>query len=287
MRAVIVGAAGLVGRSLARCFPEATRLSRSDLDIGDSDAVDRFDWSGYDVLINAAAYTAVDAAELPAGRAAAWRSNHTGAASLADMAAQHGLLMVHLSTDYVLSGRTPGPQTEDAPVRPLNEYGRSKAAGDSEVARAPKHYLIRTSWVVGEGENFVRKMLRLAHAGERPTIVEDQIGRLTFADDLCAAIRKLIDGRADFGTYNVTNSGEPTSWAEIARNVFVAAGRRAADVSGRTTQEFLAEFPEKAERPLNSVLDLTKAEKAGINLPDWEPRLKEYVQHELFYVAPA
>jgi dTDP-4-dehydrorhamnose reductase len=278
MRVVIVGAAGLVGRSLARCFPEATRLSRADLDIGDKDAVDRFDWSGHDVLINAAAYTAVDAAQSPAGRAAAWRSNHGGAANLARMAVRHGLLMVHLSTDYVLAGRTSEPQTEDAPVCPLNVYGRSKAAGDAEVARVPEHYLIRTSWVVGEGDNFVRKMLRLAHAGERPTIVEDQIGRLTFADDLCDAIWDLIDGRADFGTYNVTNSGEPTSWAAIARKVFVAAGRRADDVSGRTTREFLAEFPEKAERPLNSVLDLTKIEKAGIFLPDWEARLKDYVE---------
>ncbi|TWF80305.1 dTDP-4-dehydrorhamnose reductase [Pseudonocardia hierapolitana] len=278
---MIVGAAGRVGSSLARSFPEATCLKRGDLDVGDPCTVARFGWSRDDVVLNAAGYTDVDAAQSRAGSAAAWRTNHVGAANLAQAAIRHRFVLLHLSTDYVFSGRTTGAISEDAPVDPLNVYGESKAAGDSEVARTPRHYIVRTSWVVGEGENFVRRMLRLAHAGQRPTIVDDQFGRLTFADDLCAAIRHLVVHRPAFGTYNVTNDGTPATWAAIARKVFIAAGRRDEDVSGRTTREFLAEFPKKAERPLNSVLDLGKARGVGIELHDWEPRLKEYLEREL------
>jgi dTDP-4-dehydrorhamnose 3,5-epimerase len=138
---------------------------------------------------------------------------------------------------------------------------------------------VRTTWVVGDGANFVRTMLGLAARGVCPAVVDDQIGRPTFAADLAAGIVALLDAPA--GVYHVTNTGEPTSWAEVARATFALAGRDPGDVTGTTTAAYFADKPQAARRPLNSVLDLTKAAAAGVVLPVWRDSLATHVKEEL------
>jgi dTDP-4-dehydrorhamnose reductase len=275
VRVLVLGAGGQVGRAVAAALPSATALGRGELDIA---APAGLDWSRFDVVVNAAAYTDVDGAETADGRVAAWRANATGPAALARAAAAHDLTLVHLSSEYVFDGRAAAPYTEDDPVAPLSAYGASKAAGDLAVGGLERHYLVRPTWVAGDGRNFVRTMLGLAERGVSPTVVADQIGRPTFATDIAAAIVHLLESRAPYGTYHVTGGGEPASWADVARAVFTAAGHDAARVSDSTTAEYFAGKPDAAARPLNSVLDCTKAAKTGVELPDWRTRLPSYVQ---------
>lgn len=280
MRVAVLGTGGQVGRAVARRLPSATTFRHADLDIADADAVTDVDWSRFDTIVNAAAYTAVDAAESAAGRAAAWRTNATGVAHLARVANRAGATLVHLSSEYVFDGRATGEITEDAALCPLSAYGASKAAGDVAATLAERHYLVRTTWVIGDGHNFVRTMLGLAAKGVSPTVVADQIGRPTFADDLAEAIVHLVRSAAPYGTYHVTNSGEPASWADVARAVFALAERPSSAVRDTTTAAYFADKPEAAVRPPNSVLSLAKAEAAGVAMPAWDDSLATYVEKE-------
>jgi len=279
VKITILGAGGQLGRALAALLPDAVALHRNDLDVTDAAAVAAHDWSGLDVLINAAAYTAVDTAETTEGRVAAWAANATAVAHLAAAANAHGMTLVHVSSEYVFEGTTVGPILEDAPLCPLGAYGASKAAGEIAASLAARHLVVRTTWVVGDGANFVRTMLGLAARGLSPTVVDDQIGRPTFAADLAAGIVALLDAPA--GVYHLTNTGEPASWAEVARATFALTGRDPADVTGTTTAAYFADKPQAARRPLNSVLDLTKAAAAGVALPAWRDSLAAYAKEEL------
>ncbi|TWF77393.1 dTDP-4-dehydrorhamnose reductase [Pseudonocardia hierapolitana] len=277
MRVLVLGAGGQVGRALVAALPDATALRRSDLDIADA-ASASIDWAAYDTIVNAAAFTDVDGAETVEGRAAAWRTNAAGPSALAAICHRTGSTLVHLSTEYVFDGRSAQPYPENAPVAPLSVYGASKAAGDIAVHTHPRHYVVRPSWVVGDGHNFVRTMLRLAEKGVEPSVVADQIGRLTFATDLAAAIVHLVASGAPYGSYHVTGGGEPASWADVARATFALAGHGDLRVTDTTTAEYFADKPHAARRPLNSVLDLSRAAAAGVELPDWRERLADYVR---------
>ncbi|WP_255621441.1 dTDP-4-dehydrorhamnose reductase [Pseudonocardia sp. DSM 110487] len=277
MRVLVLGAGGQVGRALAAALPDATALRRLDLDIADA-ADASIDWAAYDTIVNAAAFTDVDGAETVEGRAAAWRANATGPAALAAICRRTGSTLVHLSTEYVFDGRSALPYPEDAPVCPLSAYGASKAAGDLAVQGVERHYLVRPSWVVGDGHNFVRTMLRLAGKGVEPSVVADQVGRPTFATELACAIVHLVTSGAPYGTYHVTGGGEPASWADVARATFALAGHGDLRVTDTTTAEYFADKPHAARRPRNSVLDLSKAAAAGVELTDWRERLAEYVR---------
>jgi dTDP-4-dehydrorhamnose 3,5-epimerase len=277
-RTLILGAGGQLGRALAVAFPGAHAVTRAELDITDAEQVTSWPWADYDVVLNAAAYTQVDAAETPAGRADAWVANAQAPATLARIASDHRITLVHYSTDYVFDGETEeeGGYDEESPFAPLGSYGASKAAGDLALAAAPRHYLLRTSWVVGEGNNFVRTMARLAKNGVSPKVVDDQVGRLTFTDDLAAATRHLLATHAPYGTYNVTNSGPALTWADIARDVLAARGRERADVTGVTTAEYTA-GRETAPRPRSSLLDLRKLEATGFSTPSVSDALADYL----------
>lgn len=266
-----------MGRALVAALPDATALRHSDLDIADA-ASASIDWAAYDTIVNAAAFTDVDGAETVEGCAAAWRANAAGPSALAAMCHRTGSTLVHLSTEYVFDGRSALPYPENAAVAPLSVYGSSKAAGDLAVRTVERHYLVRPSWVVGDGRNFVRTMLRLAEKGVEPSVVADQIGRLTFATDLAAAIVHLVASGAPYGSYHVTGGGEPASWADVARATFALAGHGDLRVTDTTTAEYFADKPHAARRPLNSVLDLSRAAAAGVELPDWRERLAEYVR---------
>ena len=165
---------------------------------------------------------------------------------------------------------------EDEPFAPLGVYGQSKAAGDLSVTALPRHYLVRTSWVVGDGNNFVKTMARLADAGVEPQVIDDQIGRLTFADDLAAGIVHLVDSGAPFGTYNLSSDGPAQSWADIAEAVFVARGRERSAVTRVSTEQYGA-GKEMAPRPRHSVLDLAKIKTVGFTPPNGPTELDAYL----------
>jgi dTDP-4-dehydrorhamnose 3,5-epimerase len=274
---VLLGAGGQVGRALRQEFPDAVALDRAALDVSDADAVRRYDWRGVDVVLNAAAYTQVDAAEDPANLAAVRAANVDAVGHLAEAARHAGCTLVHLSSEYVFDGTHPGPIPEDLPASPLSVYGQSKADGDRLAAGVERHYLVRTTWVVGDGQNFVRTMATLADRGVRPTVVEDQIGRPTFTADLAAGIRHLVAVGAPFGTYNLTCGGEPASWAEVAATVYEALGHGRDEIGRVGTAEYFADKPGAARRPLNSVLDLAKITATGFRPRDWRAALPGYL----------
>lgn len=276
-KTLVVGASGQLGLAFQAIFPDAECVGRDELDLSSPDVFTARRWRDYGVILNAAAYTAVDAAETPDGRRDAWRANATGVANLAKIATENNLTLVHISSDYVFDG-TNNLHTENEAYSPINVYGQSKAAGDIAAALAPRHYIARTSWVIGEGKNFVRTMQSLAERGIKPNVVNDQIGRLTFTTDLAAGIKHLLDTNAPFGTYNITNDGESVSWADITKVIYDHCGKSANDVTPVTTKEYYAGKGMIAPRPLQSTLDLTKIKATGFNPRDWKQALQEYLE---------
>ncbi|MCV7175813.1 bifunctional dTDP-4-dehydrorhamnose 3,5-epimerase family protein/NAD(P)-dependent oxidoreductase [Mycolicibacterium sphagni] len=281
---LVVGANGQLGRALRKSYDGVSHVEFVDLpefDLTSADFASARPWREYSTIINAAAYTAVDVAETAEGRVAAWAANVTGVANLARVALAHRLTVVHVSTDYVFDGTATRPYREDDPLAPLGVYGQTKAAGDQVVATVGRHYILRTSWVIGEGRNFVRTMLSLAERGIDPSVVDDQFGRLTFTTELARAIRHLIETRAPYGTYNVTGSGPVTSWADVARHTFELAGHDPDRVSGVSTAEYFASATNPVSpRPASGVLDLTKIESTGFVPAVSGESLENYVRLE-------
>ena len=280
-RPLVLGAGGQLGRALLAAFPDALGVdlpgtgAESSLDVTDPAAVAAWPWREHDVILNAAAYTAVDAAETPEGRRMAWRVNAAAPATLARVADQHGLTLVHFSSEYVFDG-TAAVHTEDEPLSPLGVYAQTKAAGDLAAATARRHLVLRTSWLIGDGGNFVRTMARLAADGVSPSVVDDQTGRLTFATDLAAATHHLLATDAPSGTYQVSNAGPAMSWADVAEEVFARCGRERTDVRRVSTQEYAA-GKQLAPRPAHSLLDLAKLTAAGVTMPDARDALDAYL----------
>lgn len=275
----IVGANGQLGTALRAQYPGARFADVSELDITNKESVANFDWTGIDTILNAAAFTNVDGAETDEGRVAAWKVNASAVANLVRACQAHDMTLVHISSDYVFDG-TADPHTETESFSPLSVYGQSKAAGDIAVSLLQAHYILRTTWVIGEGKNFVRTMLGLAERGISPTVVADQIGRLTFTSELVRAIDHLLGTQAPYGTYNATNSGELASWAEITRTIFSLAGYTDLTVTDTTTAEYFAGKEGIAPRPLGSNMDLTKLQSTGFKSRDWRDELAAYIAKE-------
>ncbi len=275
-RILILGAGGQLGKALRECFPQALAADRTALDITSEQSVRQFDWSTVDIIINAAAYTNVDGAQTAEGREAAWKTNGTAVGYLAAAAHDQDKILVHISSEYVFDG-TKSPHAEDEAFTPLGVYAQSKAAGDIAAATTPKHYILRTSWVIGDGNNFVRTMIGLAGRDISPSVVADQIGRLTFTTTLTAAIQHLLDTAAPYGTYNVSDDGDPVSWADVTRAIFTELGRDDLTVTDTATAEYFAGKPDVSPRPLRSTMDLTKIKATGLTLPDWRADLHIYI----------
>lgn len=273
---LIVGAYGQLGKALNAKFPGARAVDRDTFDMTDWDMIENYDWSGIKYILNAAAYTNVDEAETPEGRVATWKINATGPGYLAKVASLHDITLVHVSTDYVFDGtKTPHLESED--YSPLGVYGQSKAAGDIAVSITPKHYILRIQALIGEGHNFVGIMTGLAEKNINPSVVEDQITRLTFTPTLVDGIHHLLTTNAPYGIYNLTNDGEPSSWADIARMVFERIGRQDITVTGVTTAEYFKSKPHVSPRPLTSYFDLAKIKAAGFTPTDWREELNAYI----------
>lgn len=278
-RILITGANGQLGKALKEHFVGASSKTSQELDITNQQSLDTINWTSYDIVINAAAYTKVDQAETPEGRIKAWKVNVGGTSNLAKIALKHNLTLVHYSSDYVFDGRIES-HLENEDLSPLGVYGQTKAAGDCIASLLPKHYVIRTSWVIGDGNNFVRTMLGLAQRGISPSVVNDQIGRLSFTKDLALATDYLLSSSADVGVYNASNDGEPSSWADITRTIFELANLKNLYVSEVSTEDYFKDKQGSSPRPLNSTLDLSKLKNTGFNPKDWKQALKDYIKQE-------
>ncbi len=271
MRVVVLGARGMLGTDLVAEFADHDVAAHgSEVDIRDADAVARA-IGGADLVLNAAAYTGVDAAEDDETTATA--VNGTGAGIAAAAAHATGARFVQYSTDYVFDGSAREPYAEDAPLAPIGAYGRSKAAGEAAVRSAhPGAWIVRTAWLYGAyGACFPRTMLRLAAERDTVSVVTDQIGQPTWTRDVARATRRLADADAPAGVFHATASGR-ASWFEFARAVFDEAGLDPA----RVLPTDGAAFPRRAPRPAFSVLGHDAWAAAGLPEPqDWRAALAE------------
>jgi dTDP-4-dehydrorhamnose reductase len=270
---MVTGAGGQLGHDLLRCLQgePVAGLTRADLDLTDTDAIVRaLDVFDPEVVVNAAAYTAVDAAE--SDEASARAGNTTAAANLARACADRGVRLVHVSTDYVFAGDARTPYEVDSPTGPRSVYGRTKLEGERlVVAAAPDAYVVRTAWVYGAaGANFVKTMVHLE--AQRPTIavVDDQRGSPTWSADLARGLVALARLGPTPGIYHCTGGGE-TTWYGLARAVFEELGADPDRVRPTTSDE----FPRPAPRPTYSVLSNSVWEAAGLApLPEWRSALR-------------
>ena len=281
-RWLVTGAAGQLGHDMTELLVTegavCTALNRTDLDIANGPAVAAAVAAAKpDVVVNCAAWTAVDAAQAHEDEALA--INGEGAAHVAAACAAVGATLVHVSTDYVFDGHAAVPYAEDAPTEPRSAYGRTKLAGERAVLAAlpANAYLVRTAWLYGaHGKNFVHTMLRLARNGISPGVVDDQRGQPTWSHDVARQIRGLVAAGAPAGIYHATSSGE-TTWFGLAREIFKlyaesAPSEDAASLAPRPIST--AEYPLPAPRPAYSVLAHDAWHKAGIEpIGDWREAL--------------
>lgn len=271
MQWLVTGARGMLGQDLVAQLrgrgDDVTALDRAELDVTDLAAVLEA-VGGHDVVVNCAAWTAVDDAE--AQEAAAFTVNAVGAANLARGAARHGARMVQVSTDYVFDGVATTPYAADAPVLPRSAYGRTKAAGEWAVrAEAPDHLVVRTAWLYGAGGAcFPKTIARVARERGGLDVVDDQVGQPTWTADLSDLIVRLVVAQAPAGTYHGTSSGS-TSWHGFAQAVVTAAGLDPDIVKPTTSEGYVRPAP----RPAYSVLGHDSLSAAHVEpIGDWADR---------------
>ena len=290
LRFLVTGQRGQLVTALAERAPEGIdvlTLGRPELDLADHASIaDAFDGEAADIVINAAAYTAVDKAESEPDLA--MRVNGAGAGLVADRARELGAPVIQISTDYVFDGALDRPYREEDATAPLGAYGRSKLAGEeAAMAANPRCAILRTAWVYSPfGANFVKTMLRLGETREEMRVVADQRGgptnALDMADAIFAIALKMLaqPGPEDYGVFHLTGQGEAT-WAEFAGAIFTHAqafGRKPVRVTPIAT----ADYPTPARRPANSRLDGARLERVyGVRLPPWRESLGPVVERLL------
>jgi dTDP-4-dehydrorhamnose reductase len=283
----VIGRNGQLGWELARQGNSRglnmLALGSTDLDITRPEAFAACLQPGtVQLVINAAAYTAVDLAEIEKQRA--FEVNCDGPAHLAGFCARNAIPFIHISTDYVFDGSKTGAYREVDPVSPLGVYAQSKAAGEDEVRRnSPKHLIVRTAWLYGvHGQNFVKTMLRLRREQKTIKVVTDQTGCPTYAADLARAILLMADHilagkKTNWGTYHYCGAGSIT-WYGFAKTVFEIAGQYETFTATKIIPITSAEYPTPVKRPANSVLDCSKVEKHfGIQPRPWLDSLTEMI----------
>ncbi len=271
-RWLVVGARGMLGQdlmaTLAATGVDATAADRSEIDVTDLASVTA-GVQGFDIVVNCAAWTAVDDAETR--EAEAFAVNAVGAANLARATAAARARLVHVSTDYVFDGHADAPYAEDAPIAPRSAYGRTKAAGEWAVrAENPDHLIVRTAWLYGaNGACFPKTMAGLAAARDSLSVVDDQVGQPTWTVDLADLIVRLVDADAPSGTYHGTSRGQ-TSWFGFTEAIVASSGA-SPDLQRTTSDAFVRPAP----RPAYSVLGHDALVGAGVEpIGPWDERWK-------------
>jgi dTDP-4-dehydrorhamnose reductase len=270
VRLLLLGAGGQLGRAVLDVFTrhELAARTRAQLDVADAAAVEAaLAETRPDAVLNAAAYTAVDAAETD--REAAYRINQTGPRVLAEATARRGIALLHVSTDYVFDGEKGAPYVESDPVNPLSVYGASKLAGEEEVRRAnPRHWIARTAWLYGPvGKNFALSIRAAAAREPRLRVVDDQWGSPTYAPHLAAALARLLESDA-YGTHHLANAG-------VASRFQFAAALLAALGSDTPLEPIPTRaWPTPARRPRNTAL--ASERRAALALPDWQAGVRAF-----------
>ena len=277
MKVIVVGSNGQLGKEITRQFQARHELLLYDIpsiDITNYESVaSLITDTNPDVVINAAAYTNVEKAEEDVD--SAYRVNALGAHNLALACHKSGAKLVHISTDYVFDGTATLSYEEFDATNPLSVYGKSKLWGEKLVEQVGgKYFILRTSWLYGDGPNFVRTMLKLAEQRDHLTVVADQFGTPTYTKDLVWVLERLIQTEF-YGLYNASNQGS-CSWQEFACEIFSLAGQ-SVQVDPVTT----AEYPTKAKRPLYSVMDNKLLRLRGLDvMRPWQEALRDYMGQE-------
>jgi dTDP-4-dehydrorhamnose reductase len=287
IRLLVIGKTGQLARAIAREADPAQFalrfIDRQACDLSAEPDVLRDALSDpigkADVVLIAAAYTAVDQAERD--RCTAFAVNARAPGVIAELAAAADVPLIYLSTDYVFDGQADVPYPVTAPVAPLNVYGHSKAKGEARVRRRqPRVVILRTAWVYDTtATNFLTTMLRLAKTQDTIRVVSDQIGRPTFAGDLALAClhvakRLSLGSESAYGTFHVTNSGDPISWADFAKKIFELTQNHEVQIEPILSSD----YPTAADRPAYSVLNLSEFETTfKFVLPKWERGLRRAV----------
>ncbi len=253
----------------------------ADLDITDEEAVLKFvTESKPDYMINCAAFTAVDKAET-AGEIVE-RINADGPKNLAKAAKQNNSVLIHISTDYVFDGdlAVEKDYKEEDAKAPVTVYGVTKLQGEEQIqANTDQYYIFRTAWLYGDGNNFVRTMLKLGEAKDEISVVADQHGSPTYAEDLANIIAEAIEKKIPYGVYHATNQGY-TTWFDFTKAIFEYTGT-ICQVNPVTTEEYIEMMKiTQAKRPKNSQLSKEKLLEQGIMVPQWEEALKRYLKAE-------
>ncbi len=281
MNILITGASGMLAQAIKHQFstPENTLFltDSHDLDITNLDLVNKTVAEiKPNLIINCAAYTAVDKAEEQAELAE--KVNAAGPKNLAIATKANGSTLVHISTDYVFGGNKPVSETysEDDEKNPTSVYGKTKLAGEFVIVEnCDKYYIFRTAWLYGEGKNFVRTMIDLSKTHDILTVVNDQHGSPTYTEDLAKIIWLAIQNHLPYGIYHATNEGF-TTWYDFTKKIFDIA-----QIDCEVKPVSSAEYPTAAERPKNSQLSKAKLAKHDINFPTWEDALSRYLIKEL------
>ena len=281
MTILVTGGNGQLGCSLRLATAESPNhyifTDVKELDIASATAVEAFfEREKVDVVVNCAAYTAVDLAEEE--EPIADTINHRAVALLAQACKRYNAMLIHISTDYVFSGEATTPYNEECTPAPINTYGRTKLAGEKAVAESGcKSIILRTSWLYSEfGRNFCKTMQSLTATRPEIRVVADQIGTPTYAGDLAAAITYIIDSNqlGKCGTYHYSNEGV-CSWYDFACEIARLSGHNECEIKPCTT----ADYPTKAQRPHYSVLDKSKVVATfGISSPNWQDSLKRMIK---------
>jgi dTDP-4-dehydrorhamnose 3,5-epimerase len=229
------------------------------------------------IVVNAAAFTKVDLAETKGGFEEAMKINFDFPRKLALASKNKSATLIHFSSDYVFTGDASEPYTETDSPNPRTRYGISKYLGDLSVEACPHSYIVRTSWVYGDGPNFFRAILGLARQGKPLEVVDDQIGRPTSAEQIAKFTNHLLETCQDFGVYNFTGSGDAASWYEVASVTLAAAGIESPNLAPVTSEQF-AKGKTIADRPNYSLLDLEKVISTGFTPEDWKLGVQKYAK---------
>lgn len=279
MKILITGANGMLGKAVRKRFSDEELILTDvlELDITSFEQIRRtIESCKPDVIINCAAYTAVDYAEKDIKMA--MKVNRNGPGNLAVVAEQVGAKLVHISTDYVFGGdlSLEAIYKEDDIKNPQTVYGRTKLEGEKTIEEnMSSYYIFRTAWLYGDGKNFVRTMLEAGKNQEKVDVVFDQHGSPTYTEDLADIIAQALQKEIPFGIYHATNLGF-TTWYDFTRKIYEIANI-SCDVNPVTSEQ----FPRLAKRPANSMLSKEKILDAGIEIPSWEDALTRYLENEI------